>query len=108
MKQQYMKNVVNLALNESACIGCGMCLNVCPHAVFTLEKNDAGKQLAHIQNKDACMACGACAMNCPVDALSVDKGVGCAYAIIMGKLLGTEPTCGCDSGTETNSDSGCC
>jgi len=48
-------------------------------------------------DRDACMECGACARNCPTGALSVKAGVGCAAAIIVGALRGTEPTCGCGS-----------
>jgi len=72
-----------------------MCVDVCPHGVFALE---AGR--AKVVDRDLCMECGACALNCPADAISVDAGVGCASAVIVGALKGTEPTCGCseDSG----------
>lgn len=89
MKQQYLKNVVTLDLNSEKCIGCGMCLEVCPHHVFKME---AGKAL--IQNRDGCMECGACARNCPAAAITVRAGVGCATAIVMGKLRGSAPCCG--------------
>lgn len=95
---RYIKNVVTLKLDSSRCVGCGMCLEVCPHEVFVMEK-----RVIRLQDKDACMECGACARNCPAGALYVRAGVGCAYAIVMGKLKGTEPVCGC-SGEE----SGCC
>lgn len=97
MKDQYLKNVATLDLDNQKCIGCGMCLEVCPHQVFKLE---SGK--AWIQNKDSCMECGACARNCPIKAVSVRAGVGCAYAIVMGKLRGSAPCCG-ESGDDTNS-----
>lgn len=92
MTHQYLKNVSTLKLKQDKCIGCGRCTEVCPHNVFVIEDNKA-----NINQKDNCMECGACAKNCPANALEVKTGVGCAYAIIMGKLLGTEPTCGCDS-----------
>jgi NAD-dependent dihydropyrimidine dehydrogenase PreA subunit len=95
MKQQYLKNVVTLRLDPGKCAGCGMCLVVCPHNVFKLED---GK--AMIQDRDSCMECGACAKNCPFGAVSVRAGVGCAFAIVMGKLRGTEPTCGCGESDE--------
>lgn len=89
MRQQYLKNVVTLDLDEKKCIGCGMCLEVCPHRVFKMESGHA-----QIQNRDGCMECGACARNCPASAISVRAGVGCAAAIVMGKLSSTEPRCG--------------
>jgi NAD-dependent dihydropyrimidine dehydrogenase PreA subunit len=48
---------------------------------------------AEIVDRDGCMECGACALNCPEGALSVRSGVGCAYALLKGKLRGSEPTC---------------
>lgn len=98
MKHRYLKNVVTLKLNQEMCTGCGMCVDVCPHEVFQMEGHKA-----QIVNKDSCMECGACASNCPFNAIAVKSGVGCAAAIMIGKLTGSEPTCGC-SGT----DQGCC
>jgi len=74
---RYLEGVATLELDRSLCIGCGRCLEVCPHQVFELE----GK-LARLADRDACMECGACAGNCPVGALKVDSGVGCATGLI--------------------------
>ncbi len=86
----YLKNVVTLELTDERCNGCGMCVNVCPHQVFTLID---GK--AVIFARDYCMECGACARNCPMAAIFVRSGVGCAAALLQGALKNTEPTCGC-------------
>jgi len=91
---RYLPNVVTLALDDQKCTGCGMCANVCPHAVFEV---NAGK--ARIVDRDACMECGACALNCPEEALSVESGVGCAAAVIRGALgLGGSSDCCCSIG----------
>lgn len=100
MKHTYLKNVVTLEFDSEKCIGCGMCLEVCPHNVFKLAAHKVD-----IQDRDACMECGACAKNCPVQAVTVKAGVGCAWGIILGKLRGTEPTCGCGDDEEGSS---CC
>lgn len=89
MAMQYLKNVVTLAWDDAKCIHCGQCIEVCPHGVFGRE---SGK--IKLQNRDSCMECGACAQNCPVKAITVRAGVGCAYAIVLGKLRGTAPCCG--------------
>lgn len=73
----YLRDATTLELRESDCIGCGRCLEVCPHQVFEL----AGDK-ARVIDRDACMECGACALNCPAKALSVDAGVGCATGLI--------------------------
>ena len=96
MIHRYLKNVVSLSYDAEKCIGCGMCEEVCPHRVFDMRE---GK--AQITDRDLCIECGACALNCSAGAISVNPGVGCALAFILGWFTGKEPNCGC-------SDSGCC
>ena len=74
---RYLKGVVTLELDQEACIGCGRCLEVCPHQVFSLAEKKSS-----LRDRDACMECGACALNCPVKAITVDAGVGCATGLI--------------------------
>jgi len=95
MKHRYLKNVATLSLTAEKCVGCGRCTEVCPHGVFEISEKKAV-----IADKDLCMECGACAKNCPVDAVSVEAGVGCAYAFIMGWLTGSEPNCACSGDNE--------
>jgi len=90
MSLKYLHGVSSLRLDTDLCTGCGMCLEVCPHAVFIL---DHGK--ARITDLDACMECGACARNCAFGALSVQAGVGCAAAVIASYRKGGQPVCGC-------------
>jgi ferredoxin len=75
------------------CINCTRCTQVCPHGVFA-----AGTECAELVRPAACMECGACAMNCPVQAIDVQSGVGCAWAMISAALRGKDldsGTCGC-------------
>ncbi len=85
----YITGVTTLRLEVAGCIGCGMCVAVCPHAIFAMKD---GK--AKITDRDACMECGACARNCPAGAITVRAGVGCASGIIMGSL-GKQGDCCC-------------
>ena len=95
---KYLSNVVTLELLPEKCTGCGMCTEVCPHNVFVINNRKA-----EITEKDRCMECGACVSNCAFGALSVDKGVGCAAAIINSIVYGGEPSCDCSGG-----NSACC
>ena len=92
---KYLSGVTTISLAEERCTGCGTCLQVCPHHVFAVEN---GK--ARILDRDRCMECGACMENCPSEALFVDKGVGCAAALINSLITGGEPTCGCGDDTK--------
>jgi ferredoxin len=81
-----------LALDTDKCTGCGICVQVCPHAVFVIQNRKAV-----LAGAARCMECGACALNCPEDALHVESGVGCATSMIIAALRGLpveEATCG--------------
>lgn len=79
---RYLQGVTSLRYDQERCIGCGRCVEVCPHAVFSLV---AGK--ARLLDADACIECGACARNCPPMAIRVDSGTGCASGLINEWLL---------------------
>jgi len=92
---KYLSNTASLAFFPEHCVGCGLCIEVCPHGVFALENKKAV-----ILDRDRCMECGACAANCSFGALHVHKGVGCAAAVINSIISGGEPSCDC-SGTDS-------
>lgn len=77
MSMKYISKDITLNLNLQLCIGCSLCVTVCPHRVFLMENNKA-----KIDNKEKCMECGACASNCPTNAIKLDAGVGCATAVL--------------------------
>ena len=103
---RYLENVVTLQLDTAACNGCGMCVNVCPHRVLSIQERKAV-----ITDKGACMECGACAINCPVNAIQVRTGAGCATGILLG-TVGKKSECsgGCGGSPEatTSTKSGSC
>jgi NAD-dependent dihydropyrimidine dehydrogenase PreA subunit len=89
MLNAYLENT--LVYDPQACNGCAKCVEVCPHAVFTMNARKA--VLARPQ---ACMECGACQKNCIMNAITVESGVGCASAMIRAVLLGQkEVSCNC-------------
>jgi NAD-dependent dihydropyrimidine dehydrogenase PreA subunit len=86
---RYLANVVTLEYNGERCRGCGLCAQVCPHAVFAMRD---GK--AELADRDACIECGACRRNCPHGAIKVRAGVGCAQAVLQSKSKGAAPCYG--------------
>ena len=91
MQHNYIRNVATLELDQEKCTGCGLCTIVCPHAVLAISDKKA-----QIIQRDACMECGACSTNCPFAAISVQAGVGCAAAILRGKIVDGKLVCDCD------------
>ncbi|MCB2225641.1 MAG: 4Fe-4S dicluster domain-containing protein [Desulfarculaceae bacterium] len=90
MPLQYLKGVATLRANPELCVGCGLCLEVCPHGVLELKD----KRVV-VARRDDCMECGACMINCPAEALFVQAGVGCAQAVINSALGRTGGGCCC-------------
>jgi len=103
---KYLNNVVTLELNIEACNGCGMCITVCPRAVFALKDRQAA-----IADRDACIECGACAINCPTSAIRVQTGAGCAAGVLL-SAIGIDSCCGsgssCAPPAATATDQLCC
>ena len=91
-------NETSLKYYPERCINCKRCTQVCPHAVFA-----EGKDHVELAQPSSCMECGACALNCPVQAIEVQSGVGCAWAMISaalrGKDMDSECSCGGDDGS---------
>lgn len=88
-----------LEYDAAACANCGLCSEVCPHGVFA-----RGDGAAEVIRPEACMECGACQENCPTGAVKVDRGVGCAYALMRAALTGNRE-CDCCGGGD---DTACC
>jgi len=89
MSLRYLSNIVTLKYDKEKCVGCGRCVEVCPHQVFVVENKKA-----RLAGKDACIECGACQKNCAFNAIKVESGVGCAAAIIGSLFSKKAPCCG--------------
>jgi len=58
---------VSVAVDQSACVACGRCLQVCPRSVFDWSSSGRAAALS----PDACIRCGRCLQVCPAGAISV-------------------------------------
>jgi len=63
------KNTVEL--NRERCKGCYLCLNICPNALFSIDKkaNKNGVFPVLMENADYCLNCQRCVEICPDQAL---------------------------------------
>lgn len=59
--------MINVAIDEKACVGCSLCVETCIPGVFTF--NEA-KALPEVAKPKECFGCLACAEICPADAIS--------------------------------------
>lgn len=53
---------------EEKCIGCDICVDICPCDVFRCLPD---QELVRIAYPDDCQTCFACELDCPVDAIYV-------------------------------------
>jgi Na+-translocating ferredoxin:NAD+ oxidoreductase RNF subunit RnfB len=58
-----------LEIETSQCVGCAICVDVCPEAAFAMELND----LRPLWLADRCTACAECVQECPTAAISLQR-----------------------------------
>lgn len=52
-------------IDETACTGCGACIEVCPPKALSMKQEKA------LLEKEFCEECGFCAAECPVSAITI-------------------------------------
>lgn len=58
-----------ITLDQSECIGCELCYDVCPKGIYDM---DESQNVAIMVKPDSeCVACRACVLQCPTDAISL-------------------------------------
>ncbi len=56
-------------VSKNKCVGCGLCVDVCPREAIVLSKG-----VAQIE-KDKCVECQACSQECPQEAIMLIKDI---------------------------------
>ena len=54
-----------LQIDDAQCVGCAICVDVCPEAALAMGPND----LRPVWLADRCTACGECVHECPTAAI---------------------------------------
>jgi len=86
--------VIQIQIDDRACVGCEICVDACPTKVFAF---DASKRAPQVQKLTACFGCLACSEQCPAGAIHHDGVSHSAdfyhdpYALnIVSKLTGND------------------
>ena len=53
-------------IDENLCIGCGLCISICPYSAISKDENGIAKV-----NEVLCKGCGTCAASCPMRAIAM-------------------------------------
>ena len=59
--------MIQIAIDEKACVSCGLCVDTCPTEVFQF---DTGRDLAQVAKPAECFGCLSCSEICPASAIS--------------------------------------
>ena len=62
--------MAEVKIDLEKCSGCGICVDVCPMAVFELLEHE-NKKTSKVVAEDQCFACRACEVKCPEQAIKI-------------------------------------
>ncbi len=63
---------LTVEVDESLCVGCGLCVELCPYGAPELIQNAEGRTRARIVEA-LCHGCGTCAASCPQNAITAKQ-----------------------------------
>jgi heterodisulfide reductase subunit A len=69
-KGQIQSEAITAHVDEEACIGCGLCISMCPYNAAEFVRTHDDKWVSKI-NEILCKGCGACAVICPKMAIEM-------------------------------------
>jgi anaerobic sulfite reductase subunit C len=72
-------------LDADACMGCGLCVDICKENALTLKDEKPVLDLSR------CILCGDCIQSCPVDAWKTKRK---GYSVFAGGMMGRHPRLG--------------
>ena len=67
--QEIIDRTVTTIIDPEKCIGCGLCVKVCPSGTISMQDDKA------VVSGDRSLQCGHCVGVCPVDAVTAYHGL---------------------------------
>ena len=77
--------VVQPRLDADACMGCGLCVDICKEKALTMRDEKPVLDLGR------CIRCGDCIQSCPTDAWKTERK---GYSVFAGGMMGRHPRLG--------------
>ena len=71
-------------VDEGLCVGCGLCVEVCPFDALSLKNGVAAV------DEVSCMGCGVCVPRCPQDALALHRDASKGDPLDIRKLTAAD------------------
>jgi heterodisulfide reductase subunit A len=69
-KKQILAEAITAHVTEEECIGCGLCISICPYGAAEFVRTQDDKWVSKI-NEILCKGCGVCAVICPKMAIEM-------------------------------------
>jgi len=65
---------MSIKIDEDKCIGCGVCVEVCPGNLIKLQTKENGTKTSYIKHIRDCWGCTSCIKECSKNAISFFLG----------------------------------
>lgn len=72
-KKKILNDSFRGKLEVNGCVGCGVCLKVCPTGAISYQKDENGKVCNYKIDLKKCIFCGNCSYYCPTGAIKMTK-----------------------------------
>lgn len=89
----YTSPLIPVAVDETLCSGCGICVMVCPYQAPSLFEKEVDGEIDRFSQVDPnkCMGCGTCVAACPLGAIAREGVSNAEIALQLSKMEKAPP-----------------